>query len=213
MIIFTLKIVWGWGLMKKLRLFLICLLYLCSLGQLVHAIEVSDELESPLYFSVEGQKAYLKTGWDDQYSLRQFFIVSSAVTPNGFEAMVQLIQLAPNYFFNQSYALENVRNLYPIFKKSKNIGPNLRSGKHGDFDYVIFTSDGRECLNFVNETGDSSSDFGVSVGTQRLLGYYCVPSEASISDAGAGLFFEAIGTKSKGEAPPAEYTAKLKLYN
>ncbi len=199
-------------------LWIISVLVACLMGNqpVAHAtqsVKASNRLESPLYSSIKAQKAYLKTDWDEKYSSRQFFIVLGTGSENTIFAVVQLVELAPNYFFNETYQLQNVRNLYPIFRNSKDISANLKLGKYGSYDFAVFKNEGNECVTFVNETGDSASDFGVSEGTQRILGYYCATDHNSLSEKNIHMFFNTIGTKAKGESPPAETVSISDLEN
>ncbi|WP_025899125.1 hypothetical protein [Sneathiella glossodoripedis] len=185
--------------------------FLLSAGG-VFAAEQSDAEEIPLYFSANVEKVYLKTGWNADYSTRQFFIVSKSTRSNRIFSVVHLVELAPNYFFNDSYKLQNLRQLYPRFKNANNIAPPSKSSKFADFEYSIFSVDGSECLTFVNETGHSSSDFGVAEGTKRLLGYYCAPERKKIRTEGISYFFKAIGSKDRGEPPPENLDIYQKLF-
>ncbi len=199
--------------MKKLN-FLSIVLFAIGLNvSSVDARKISDELEIPIYFSIASEKVYLKTGWNDDYSARQFLIVTKSDLSAEILAVVHLVELAPNYYFNQSYELENVKNIYPIFQNANNIASIANTLRYGDFEYTVFTADGLECLTFVNETEESSSDSGVPEGTRRMLGYLCAPNRMSLTDAGIRLFFESIGMKATGEEPPADENIFSKLFN
>lgn len=174
------------------------------IGESASAAETINASQSKLYMSVDVRRVYSTTGWDADYSKRRFFIQVIPRSGADPQSEVFLSELAPGYFFPNIGDPASFRSYFNFFGGSGSLEGGTR--KHvgtSEFDWVFVKHQNRECALFVDADGQGGGDGQTSDGTSFIAGYWCAPTNQSLSMQTIGTVFNAIGVKEAGNPAPA----------
>lgn len=159
-------------------------------------------VESPIAFSVDAPVAHLDGGWDEAYTFRQYVMGLGEWDAEGPHALVMLLKLAPNYFFEWTPSFSFFRSFYPKFKDMPANQSPIDTGQFRGAKFATFLVDNRNCVVFFYEGGQGMSDYGVSENTFRFHGYFCNEKLKPLDKQSVEKVLSAISVKEKGAAAP-----------
>jgi hypothetical protein len=196
--------------MKRLLTTLVILTGLIGSGGAVWAGEWSkiDPSQSPIYFRSDLVKNYKGTGWNSNFSGKQYLI--DAVHRTGTSGELYLEILAPGYFFETLPSTKGGLKYFLFLQNNFHFNGSVKvhQAQNIDIEYIFGerASDSgdrnRHCILFTSKSGDGSGDGQTSAGTQFLAGYFCYGQNVMKEEAGLLRMIDQIGFKTIGAPAP-----------